>query len=123
VNSTKLCPPGWSIPSSGTWSPLVTARGRHAEGRRAHEGGEDNALASSEHRCHERIGLLGPPRGCARPDRGIRVEGQFAIWWCSDEDPLTLPATAGFMHLSATDALARIGQSQLPFGYSVRCVR
>src|SRR5436190_9306201 len=123
VDSTKLCPTGWSIPSTDTWSPLVTAEGGTLKaGGRMKEVGTTLWQAPNTGATNE-SGFSARPEGVRDLGGGFAYKGQFAIWWSSGEDPLTLPATAGFMHLAATDALARTGQSQLPFGYSVRCMR
>jgi uncharacterized protein (TIGR02145 family) len=123
VDSTKLCPTGWSMPSTDTWSPLVTAEGGTLKaGGRMKDVGTTLWQAPNTGATNA-SGFSARPAGARDLTGSFVYEGQFAIWWCSDEDPLTLPATAGFMHLAATDALAQTGQSQLPFGYSVRCLR
>jgi uncharacterized protein (TIGR02145 family) len=123
VDKKLLCPAGWSIPSSDTWGLLVSAEGgKSAAGGRMKEVGTTlwqapNAGATNQ------SGFSARPAGARYLDGSFVYQGQYAFWWCSDQELLSLPATAWFWNLSATDAASTGGQSQFPMGYSVRCVR
>jgi uncharacterized protein (TIGR02145 family) len=123
VNTKKLCPTGWSIPSSDNWGPLVTsAGGKGVAGGRMKETGTalwqaPNAGATNE------SGFSARPAGSRYLDGGFVYKGEFAFWWCSDQKLLSLPATAWFWEVSSTNTASVGGESQLPMGYSVRCMR
>ena len=123
VGTNQLCPTGWSIPSSDNWGALVDSEGGKAvAGGRMKEVGTTlwqapNAGATNE------SGFSGRPAGSRDLVGAFVYKGQYAFWWCSDQKLLSLPATAWFWHASAVDAASVGGQSQLPSGYSVRCMR
>ena len=123
VNKKTLCPTGWSIPSSDSWGVLVsTEGGKSVAGGRMKEVGTTlwqapNAGATNQ------SGFSARAAGARYLDGSFVYKGQYAFWWCSDEKLLSLPATAWFWDVSAADGASTGGQSQLPMGYSVRCVR
>jgi uncharacterized protein (TIGR02145 family) len=123
VDSTKLCPQGWSIPASGSWSPLVsTEGGKLAAGGRMKETGTARWQAPNTGATNE-SGFSARPAGARDLTGAFVYKGQYAFWWCSDEAKASLPPNAAFMHVSAVDAAAQTGQAQLPTGHSVRCWR
>lgn len=123
VDSMKLCPIGWSIPSADNWSPLVsTEGGALAAGGRMKEVGTTLWQAPNTGATDE-SGFSARPAGARDLTGAFVYKGQYAFWWCSDEKLLSLPATASFLHVSAADAAAQSGQAQLPTGHSVRCWR
>lgn len=123
VNKKTLCPTGWAIPSSDSWGVIVsTEGGKSVAGGRMKEVGTKlwqapNAGATNQ------SGFSARPAGARFLDGSFVYKGQYAFWWCSDEKLLSLPATAWFWNVSAADTASTGGQSQLPMGYSVRCVR
>ena len=123
VGTNMLCPAGWSIPSSDNWGPLVnTEGGKAVAGGRMKEVGTTlwqapNAGATNA------SGFSARPAGDRELDGSFVYKGQNAFWWCSDEKVLSLPAEAGFWQVSSANASSVGGQSQLPTGFSVRCLR
>ena len=123
VDSMKLCPAGWSIPSSDSWSSLTdTEGGKLVAGGRMKEVGTTLWQAPNTGATDE-SGFSARPAGARDLTGAFVYKGQYAFWWCSDEKLLSLPATASFLHVSAVDAAAQTGQAELPTGHAVRCWR
>jgi uncharacterized protein (TIGR02145 family) len=77
VNKNTLCPTGWSIPSSDSWGPLVnTDGGKSVAGGRMKEVGT-TLWQAPQRRCHEPIGLLGPPCGGPLSRRVVCLQGSI----------------------------------------------
>jgi uncharacterized protein (TIGR02145 family) len=123
VDKKKLCPAGWSIPSSDSWGVLANSLGGKAvSGGRMKEMGTTrwdppNTGATNA------SGFSARPAGSRYLDGGFVYKGQFAFWWCSDQKLLSLPATSWFWDVTSTTADSGGAQSQWPMGYSVRCLR
>lgn len=123
VDSKKLCPGGWSIPSSDSWKPLVnTEGGKLVAGGRMKDVGTTLWRAPNSGATNA-SGFSARPAGARDLTGAFVYQGQYAFWWCSDLELLSLPADADFFEVSAGDAVAQSYQSELPTGYSVRCVR
>jgi len=123
VDTKKLCPTGWSVPSRDGWDALVsTEGGKLVAGGRLKEAGTALWQAPNLGATNE-SGFSARPAGARELAGDFAYRGQYAFWWSSDEKLLSLPGTAAFWHVSAADALAQDGQSQFPTGYSVRCSR
>ena len=123
VNKKKLCPAGWSMPSSDSWDALAEYLGGKAvSGGRMKEPGTDRWQAPNAGATNE-SGFSARPAGSRYLDGAFVDKGEFAFWWCSDLKLLSLPPTSWFWDLNSTTASAGGFQSQWPMGYSVRCFR
>jgi uncharacterized protein (TIGR02145 family) len=123
VDSKKLCPTGWLMPASDSWSPLVTKEGGTlVAGGRMKEVGTALWQAPNSG-ATDASGFSARPAGARDLTGAFVYRGQYAFWWCSDEQIVSLPGTASFLHVSAADAVAQVGQAEWATGYSVRCRR
>ncbi|HEX3696213.1 MAG TPA: fibrobacter succinogenes major paralogous domain-containing protein [Polyangia bacterium] len=123
VNTKKLCPTGWSMPSNGSWSTLVTAVGGDSvAGGRTKEVGTTlwqppNTGATNQ------SGFSARPAGFRNVAGSFDEKGQNGIWWSSDQKIVSLPGTAYFSHVTSTSSALVSATSPFTTGYSVRCFR
>jgi uncharacterized protein (TIGR02145 family) len=123
VNTKKLCPTGWDMPSSASYNGLVnTLGGKAVAGGRMKEVGttlwqSPNAGATDE------SGFSARPAGERYFTGSFAYKGQFAYWWCSDEKLLSLPAESWFWSATSTNPSSAGATSVYQAGYSVRCIR
>lgn len=123
VGTNQLCPDGWSIPSSTNWGPLVdTEGGKSVAGGRLKEVGTTLWLSPNAGATNQ-SGFSARPAGSRELDGSFAYKGQNSFWWCSDQQLLSLPSTAWFWQAAYDNASSVGGQSQLPKGLSVRCMR
>jgi len=123
VNTKKLCPTGWAMPSSDTWGALANSLGgKTVSGGRMKEAGTARWQAPNAGATNQ-SGFSARPAGARYLDGSFIYRGQFAFWWCSDAKLLSLPATAWFWDVTNNTTDSGGAQSQYPFGYSVRCMR
>lgn len=121
VNTDKLAPNGWHIPTQAEWDELVTYLGgtNTAGGKMKETGfthwGDPNLDATNE------SGFTALPAGRMYPIGSTYTHYSFAAWFWS-----TTSYSAGeaiYCGLDHTNAVASRYHSQKIYGYSVRCVK
>ena len=119
VETGKLCPTGWHVPTDAEWTVLtdyLEADGHSgAEGRalKATSGWNDGGNGTDDY------GWNGLPGG-GWTDDGFSFIGYYDNWWSSSE---ASTYTAWIRYVSAyNDRAGRIGYSK-NYGFSVRCLR
>jgi uncharacterized protein (TIGR02145 family) len=120
VNTSKLCPTGWHIPTKAEWTELTAylggesvAGGKMKEIGTIHWNNPNNGATNES-------GLAGLPGGF-RYDVGIYSGiSNDGIWWSATEDNIH---TAWFQGLYFEDSNAYMGTNDKYLGFSVRCVK
>ncbi len=125
VNSNKLCPVGWHVPSDTEWSTLNAYLSQNG-----HYNEEGTALKTTV----EWIDQWGNPLGAGTNNYGFSAypagartemgaftnKGMSAGWWTSNEFSDDAAISFG---VSAYNNLLSKGQGSKAFGRSVRCIR
>lgn len=119
VNTGKLCPEGWHVPSDDEWTGLIDFLGGEevAGGKLKSTSNwlEPNTGAT------DAIGMNMQPSGARRDNNGtfFRIE-QYAFFWSSTENN---EARAWQRHLYNGNEIAKRGYSDKKYGFAVRCVK
>lgn len=120
VNTSKLCPTGWHVPTDGEWTVLtdyLEANGHSgSEGTalKATSGWNNNGNGSDDY------GWLGLPGGLRFSSGYFGPIGNYGYWWSSSPHD-TLHAWTRFLG-SLNDGVFR-GPTNKIYGFSVRCLR
>ena len=119
VNTGKLCPQGWHVPTDVEWTNLATyLGGMSIAGGKMKETGTTHWLSPNTGATNE-SGFLALPGG-NRYDTGFINIGSLACWWGSTEYSTTEASWRALMsiqvNLSGTYHFKRLG-------VSVRCVK
>jgi uncharacterized protein (TIGR02145 family) len=117
VNTNKLCPTGWHVPTDADWTVLtdyLTANG--------HSGAEGTALkATSGWNGNDSYGWLGLPGGGRATSLGdFSNVGSNGYWWSSSQD-YAYSAWARNLYYGYGDVTR--GSGSKGDGFSVRCLR
>jgi uncharacterized protein (TIGR02145 family) len=120
VNTGKLCPAGWHVPSDDEWKTLTKflggggiAGGKLKEAGLAHWN-KPNSGATDE------IGFTALPGGCRYGIGSFYMLHYYGFWWTTSEDASGGAFTRG-MDDDETDVSKHTGVKEV--GASVRCVR
>ena len=124
VNTGKLCPSGWHVPTNSEWAILITyLGGESVAGGNMKETGTTHWLSPNTMATNNRgfSGLPGGTRGHDNVNGSFcNDEGQFGGFWSSSEwDPSH--GWILFLHYNSGSAGNDGGFKQM--GHSVRCVR
>ena len=119
LDTRKICPSGWHVPSEAEWIVL-----RDYLGGQLVAGGK---MKSTEFQYWQggqgtnQSGFSGLPAG----ERVLEFAGGKAIWWSSTEYPLSVPGLFGgrYILLPGSNTTAQILGTGKQAGYSVRCVK
>ena len=120
VNTKKLCPTDWHVPSDAEWSILITFLGGEALARgKMKEAGTTHWKESNTGVTNE-SGFSGLPGGFRDYDGYFLTIGNYCDWWSSTESSTTRAwaRTLGY----DSSALGR-GEGSKTDGFGVRCVR
>jgi uncharacterized protein (TIGR02145 family) len=117
VNTGKLAPKGWHIPSRTEWTTLTNSLGATAGGKMkstsslwiAPNVGADNSS-----------GFAGLPGGYRGTTGSYGTLGNTGFWWASSERNST---QGDYLKLDNSTATALANGATKQFGYSVRCVK
>jgi uncharacterized protein (TIGR02145 family) len=118
VNTSKLCPIGWHVPTDSEWTVLedyLTANG--------HSGAEGTALKATSGWNSgggtDDYGFLGLPGGRRTILGSFYSVGYSGYWWSSSQYSTN---DAWYRHLESSDDYVRRSFSKR-YGFSVRCLR
>jgi uncharacterized protein (TIGR02145 family) len=120
VNTGRLCPKGWHVPSNDEWKILTTfLGGGDIAGGKLKEAGfthwrSPNSAATNE------MGFTALPGGCRYGNGSFYMRGLYGFWWTTSEDISGGAFTRG-MDDDETDVSKHTGVKGV--GASVRCVR
>lgn len=120
VNTGKLCPVGWHVPTDAEWTALSailggenTAGGKLKEAGTAHWNAPNTGAVNT-------VGFTALPGG-SRFDYGLfSNKGIYGHWWTATEND-SLNASSRYMHYSSA-SVATIATLKRN-GFSVRCVK
>ena len=119
VNTGKLCPAGWHIPTDAEWTTLTTYLGESIAGAKLKETGTThwgyNYCATNE------TGFTALPGGWRYNDGTFQDIGYNGNWWSSTEQ--IAAGTSWFRRLESDWCDVRGGSYVKILGYSVRCLR
>ena len=120
VNSGKLCPTGWHIPTNNDWTTLETKLGADSMvGGRMKETGTTH-WNSPNAGADNRGGFIALPAGSRSSVGDFESVGYDARWWSATE---LSPVAAWYRSVSYSNAAAQKGYGSKNYGYSVRCVK
>lgn len=121
VNTGKLCPTGWHVPSDAEWTTLTTylggesvAGGKLKETGTAHWQSPNTDATNSS-------GFTALPGGDRNYDGTFAAIGGYGGWWGSSAEYDTYSAWGRYMGYKSSD-VSRSGSS-LRSGFSVRCIK
>ena len=116
VNTGKLCPTGWHVPSTDEWSTLSTYLGGDA-GDKLKEIGTTHW--NSPNTATNTSGFTALPGGERNNGGGFDEIGYCGKWWNSNGDPFR----PDYMILNNDRSVINNGSELKSFGYSVRCLK
>lgn len=130
VNTQKLCPIGWHVPSDNEWTTLTEyAGGEQSAGGRLKEAGTSHWKAPNAGGSNE-SGFTAIPQMNQNPDGSLEARGEGSIWWSSTDN---IPTAVFPLHPAPGLAWYRvvgfnspsIGRSEVSKGAAVvvRCVK
>jgi uncharacterized protein (TIGR02145 family) len=126
MDSRKVCPIGWHVPSDAEWTTLIGGMGgRFVAGGKLKETGTTHWESTSEEVTNE-SGFTLLPGGQRFFDGSFSNIGFLGFWWTSTESPETI-GTDGVLDSKTwyEDSGINIFPSASPscFGNSVRCIK
>ncbi|MFH0842114.1 MAG: fibrobacter succinogenes major paralogous domain-containing protein [Bacteroidota bacterium] len=120
VNTGKLCPIGWHVPTYDDWTTLITyLGGKTNAGGKLKETGYSLWQIPNEGATNE-SGFTGRPGGFYYGSGSFDQPGIEAYYWSSTESG---PGNAYILKLSSDDKDAIIGSMDKEKGCSVRCIK
>ena len=120
VNTKKICPIGWHVPTDAEWTILTTfLGGERVAGNKLKETGKKhwshpNAVATNE------SGFTALPSGYRFNTGSFFYIGEYCSWWSSSESDSN---NAWFRYLNDSDGIVRRSGFNKRCGFSVRCLR
>lgn len=119
VNSNKLCPTGWKVPTDADWNKLFTSLGGlEVAGGKMKETGTANWKAPNTGATNS-SGFTAVPSGF-RMEGYFQNKGDFSNMWSSSELDAT---TANYINLGFQIENVFIEFSNKTRGFSVRCLK
>lgn len=120
VNSGKLCPNGWHVPSDIEWSTLVNYYGGDlVAGNRLKESRNDHWSAPNTGADNE-SGFTALPGGFRDYNGDFITVNLLGYWWCATEGE-DWSAWYRYMHKDFPNVFRLNGNKQ--YGLSVRCIK
>jgi len=121
VNTGKLCPTGWHVPTDAEWTTLTTyLGGEGVAGGKLKETGTAHWISPNTGATNE-TGFTALPGGFRDYNGPCYYIGSYGLWWSSTEYSTTSSAWRRTMHYDNTSVLRDYFDKRL--GFSVRCVR
>jgi uncharacterized protein (TIGR02145 family) len=120
VETGKLCPKGWHVPSAAEWEILHDYVGDSAASKLKESGNTHWSLQNND--ATNSTGFTARPGGYRVPVNGFREEGIYGYWWSSSFDPNNNTRIYG----REMNAFSKDGSQVVynkTFGMSIRCLR
>jgi len=118
VNTGKLCPTGWHVPSDAEWTILTDYLGGNAGGK-LKEAGYDHWQSPNTGATNE-SGFTALPGGYRNYDGTFGYIGHSGIWWSASEHDTN---NAWYRHVVYYDSNVDRSSVNKELGFSVRCLR
>lgn len=119
VNTGKLAPMGWHVPTNSDWATLITYLGGPSlAGGKLKEAGTANWNSPNTGATNS-TGFTALPGGAREPTGAFKSAGVYGAWWASAAD-------TSFCEMDYNDAaVTQYGGTLVShlFGLSVRCIR
>jgi uncharacterized protein (TIGR02145 family) len=124
INTGKLCPAGWHVPTDGEWTTLTTYLGGESlAGGKLKEAGTTH-WNSPNTGATNRTGFTALPGGGRGSGSGSFNDiGNIGYWWSSAGSESSGTATSGRYTGSKANFFSPFGSPIKTFGASVRCLR
>jgi uncharacterized protein (TIGR02145 family) len=119
VNTNKLCPSGWHVPSNDEWATLVTYVGDNAGGKMK-EAGTVHWQTPNEGATNE-SGFSALPGGDRTYMGAYELIGESGNWWSSSEYRYNIALSRGMNYFS-TEVYYN-NDMYKGYGFSVRCIK
>jgi uncharacterized protein (TIGR02145 family) len=120
VNTGKLCPAGWHVPSDAEWNTLVTylggdsvAGGKLKEAGTAHWVTPNTGATNSS-------GFTALPAGSHYSNGSFYYNGKYGWWWSTTESSAT---KVWHMYVDYNTATISRTDAAKAIGFSVRCIK
>lgn len=115
VNTGKICPTGWHVPTDDEWKTMIAYLGGAEAGNKLQEKGTTHWLNPNESATNA-SGFTALPGGLRVKNGTFAALGLSSYWWCSTEDK---PEAR---YVGYYDSGVERGSNDKQFGLSVRCV-
>jgi uncharacterized protein (TIGR02145 family) len=122
VDTGKLCPTGFFVPSSDTYAALTDFLGGEAVAGGAMKETGTALWQAPNTGATNKSGFSARPAGCRAGAGSFAYLGQTAVWWASDDDLLSYPPTAEVQDASYDSTVSQGFDNPWQYGYSVRCL-
>lgn len=120
VNSGKLCPTGWHIPTNAEWATLETTLGADSlVGGRMKETGISHWMSPNA-KANNKGGFSALPAGSRNALGDFDFLGYSGRWWSATE---LSSVGAWYRSVYYTNGASQKGYGSKAFGYSVRCIK
>lgn len=119
VNTDKLCPAGWHVPSDGEWTELITfVGGESIAGSKLKDLGTNDWIVTTVGVTNEYY-FTALPGGDRSKDGAFVFIGTYGFWWSSNGQVTDAPMRS----MKANEN--SVGRSfwDMNYGHSVRCVQ
>jgi len=122
VNTGKLCPTGWHVPTDAEWSTLTNyLGGEDAAGGKLKETGTTHWLSPNTGATNE-TGFTALPGGIHDRLGSFYHVGYYGYWWSATENGVASAWVRDMEYNNSIRSIRR-GYNYKEVGYSVRCVR
>jgi len=123
VNTGKLCPTGWHVPSDSEWQLLVDYLGGNTAGSKLKEAGANNWIFSNKDATNA-SGFTALPAGMRGAiDGSFSGQGAYGGWWSGTETDSSPLAAAWSRWVHGDTTVVTHSQIFKKDGFSVRCVK
>ena len=120
VNSGKLCPTGWHVPTDSEWTTLTDyLGGESVSGGKLKESGTTH-WNSPNTGANNESGFLGLPGGANYSDGAFGSVGFSSFWWSSTEYDIDY---AWFRSIGYSSGNVTRDKLRKQSGFSVRCIK
>ena len=122
VNSGKLCPAGWKVPSDQDWTTLFNSLGGDSTlvGGMLKEAGTAHWLTSNTATDNNSSGFTALPAGNHYTNGVFYLMGKYGWYWSSTESS---PENAWHIYMQYTTSNIYRKAASKKIGFSVRCIK
>lgn len=120
IETGKLCPNGWHVPTAEEWEVLHDFLGDSAASKLKESGNAHWSLQNGD--ATNSTGFTALPGGYRVPVNGFREKGIYGYWWSGSSDPNNSTRIFG----REMNAFSRDGSEVVygkNYGMSIRCIR
>lgn len=119
VNTGKLCPAGWQVPTDDDWTTLINYLGGTAmAGGKLKETGNTHWISPNT-AATDKVGFTALPGGSRLNDGKFDLLGSYGYWWSASQTGFFDNCQIIHNNSAGIEEIFRTNN----FGYSVRCVK